>query len=92
MGIRNKGSGSHEAKAPHEGDAPQEGHAPFEGDAPHEGKAKPKKHHKSHKGEVDEGVVPIRGDEKLADDLAMRAYGDKDHDGKPDVPNVQFPG
>ncbi|GAA3678198.1 hypothetical protein GCM10023081_15600 [Arthrobacter ginkgonis] len=85
MGIRNKGSGSHEGKAPHEGDAP------FEGDAPHEGKATPKKHRKSHKGEVDEGVVPIRGDEKLADDLAMRAYGDKDHDGKPDVPNVPFP-
>lgn len=61
---------------------------PHEGKAPHEDK-KPRR--KSHKGEVDEGVVPIRGDEKLADELAMKAYGDKDHDGKPDVPNVPFP-
>ncbi|GER22796.1 hypothetical protein NCCP1664_12930 [Zafaria cholistanensis] len=62
---------------------------PHGGKGSHEGKAPHKKHHK---GEVNEGVVPIRGDEKLADELAMKAYGDKDHDGKPDVPNVQFPG
>lgn len=58
--------------------------------SPHEGKESRKQKHP--KGAVYEGVVPIQGDEELADELAMRAYGDKDHDGKPDVPNVQFPG
>ncbi|EMY34449.1 hypothetical protein D477_009510 [Arthrobacter crystallopoietes BAB-32] len=51
------------------------------------GQAKPK-----HGKEVHEGRIPVQGNEKTADDLAMKAYGDSDHDGKPDVPNVPFPG
>ena len=39
-----------------------------------------------------EGYVPVHGDESKAERLAMRAYGDSDHDGRPDVPNVPFPG
>lgn len=39
-----------------------------------------------------EGYVPVHGSEKTADKLAMKAYGDSDGDGKPDVPNVPFPG
>jgi hypothetical protein len=30
--------------------------------------------------------------EELADRIAMRAYGDQDHDGKPDIPAAPFPG
>ncbi|WP_323961640.1 hypothetical protein GC088_06865 [Arthrobacter sp. JZ12] len=39
-----------------------------------------------------EGYVHVQGDEKKANELAMRAYGDKDGDGKPDVPFMPFPG
>lgn len=39
-----------------------------------------------------EGYVHVHGSEKKADDLAMRAYGDTDGDGKPDVPFMPFPG
>ncbi|WP_309071729.1 hypothetical protein [Arthrobacter sp.] len=39
-----------------------------------------------------EGYVHIHGSEKKANELAMRAYGDKDKDGKPDVPFMPFPG
>jgi hypothetical protein len=46
------------------------------------------KHEKKFRG----GYVPVHGSEKTADKLAMKAYGDSDGDGKPDVPNVPFPG
>lgn len=39
-----------------------------------------------------EGYVHIHGSEKKADELALRAYGDSDGDGKPDVPFMPFPG
>lgn len=39
-----------------------------------------------------EGYVHVHGSEKKADELAMRAYGDTDGDGKPDVPFMPFPG
>ena len=39
-----------------------------------------------------EGDFPIHGDEKKADKLAMKAFGDSDHDGRPDVPHMPFPG
>lgn len=39
-----------------------------------------------------EGYVLVHGNEKKADELAMRAYGDSDGDGKPDVPFMPFPG
>jgi len=45
-----------------------------------------------HEKKFREGYVPVHGNEKTANKLAMRAYGDSDHDGKPDVPNVPFPG
>jgi len=50
--------------------------------------------HPKHKPEkeIHEGRIPVQGNEKTANDLAMKAYGDSDHDGKPDVPNVPFPG
>jgi hypothetical protein len=41
--------------------------------------------------DVHEAHIPVHGDEKLADDLAKKAYGDKDHDGEGDAPNVPFP-
>ena len=44
-----------------------------------------------HHDDVHEAHIPVHGDEKLADDLAKKAYGDKDHDGEADTPNVPFP-
>jgi hypothetical protein len=41
--------------------------------------------------DVHEAHIPVHGDEKLADDLAKKAYGDKDHDGEADTPNAPFP-
>jgi uncharacterized protein YccT (UPF0319 family) len=37
-------------------------------------------------------VPPWEMNEELAERIAMRAYGDKDHDGKPDIPAAPFPG
>lgn len=37
-------------------------------------------------------VPPWEMNEELADRIAMRAYGDKDEDGKPDIPVAPFPG
>lgn len=37
-------------------------------------------------------VPPWEMNEELADRIAMRAYGDKDKDGKPDIPASPFPG
>ena len=42
--------------------------------------------------EVNEAHIPVHGDEKLADDLVKKAYGDKDQDGRGDAPNAPFPG
>ncbi|MGM0931303.1 MAG: hypothetical protein ACQEXN_16570 [Actinomycetota bacterium] len=42
-------------------------------------------------GEVHEAHIPVHGDEKLADDLVKKAYGDKDDDGRGDAPNAPFP-
>jgi hypothetical protein len=41
--------------------------------------------------DVHEAHIPVHGDEKLAEDLAKKAYGDKDHDGEGDTPNAPFP-
>ncbi|WP_372698853.1 hypothetical protein [Arthrobacter sp. JSM 101049] len=41
--------------------------------------------------EIDAESIPVQGDEDVADDLAEKAYGDKDDDGNPDIPNAQFP-
>jgi hypothetical protein len=41
--------------------------------------------------DVHEAHIPVHGDEKLAEDLAKKAYGDKDHDGEADTPNAPFP-
>lgn len=41
--------------------------------------------------EVDADSIPVQGDDELADELAEEAYGDKDDDGNPDIPNAQFP-
>lgn len=41
--------------------------------------------------EIDADSIPVHGDEEVADDLAEKAYGDKDDDGNPDIPNAQFP-
>ncbi|HXD27791.1 MAG TPA: hypothetical protein VN621_03430 [Arthrobacter sp.] len=41
--------------------------------------------------EIDADSIPVEGDEDVADDLAEKAYGDKDDDGNPDIPNAQFP-
>jgi hypothetical protein len=41
--------------------------------------------------DVHEANIPVHGDEKLADDLAKKAYGDKDNDGEGDIPNAPFP-
>ena len=41
--------------------------------------------------EIDPDSIPVEGDEDVADDLAEKAYGDKDDDGNPDIPNAQFP-
>lgn len=41
--------------------------------------------------DVHEANIPVHGDEKLAEDLAKKAYGDKDHDGEGDTPNAPFP-
>lgn len=46
----------------------------------------------AHQKDFREGYVSIRGSEKKANELAMRAYGDTDGDGKPDVPFMPFPG
>jgi len=40
----------------------------------------------------EEGEIPVQGNEETADDLALKAFGDKDHDGEGDVPSVPFPG
>ncbi|WP_235780086.1 hypothetical protein [Sinomonas notoginsengisoli] len=37
-------------------------------------------------------VPPWEMNEELAERIAMRAYGDEDHDGKPDIPARPFPG
>ncbi|WP_369046370.1 hypothetical protein [Sinomonas sp. P10A9] len=37
-------------------------------------------------------VPPYPINEELADRIAMRAYGDEDHDGQPDIPARPFPG
>lgn len=37
-------------------------------------------------------VPPYEMNEELAERIAMRAYGDADHDGKPDIPARPFPG
>lgn len=37
-------------------------------------------------------IPPYEMDEELARRIAMRAYGDDDHDGEPDIPAAQFPG
>lgn len=37
-------------------------------------------------------VPPWEMNEELADRIAMRAYGDEDKDGKPDIPARPFPG
>jgi hypothetical protein len=37
-------------------------------------------------------VPPYEMNEELARRIAMRAYGDADHDGEPDIPAAQFPG
>lgn len=39
-----------------------------------------------------EGEIPVQGDEETAEDLARKAFGDKDHEGEGDVPNAPFPG
>ena len=44
-----------------------------------------------HHDDVHEAHIPVHGDEKLAEDLAKKAYGDKDHDGEADTPNAPFP-
>ena len=46
----------------------------------------------AHQKDFREGYVHIHGSEKKANELAMRAYGDTDGDGKPDVPFMPFPG
>lgn len=46
----------------------------------------------AHRKDFREGYVHVHGSEQKANDLAMRAYGDKDGDGKPDVPFMPFPG
>lgn len=47
---------------------------------------------RAHHKDFREGYVHVHGNEKKADELAMRAYGDTDGDGKPDVPFMPFPG
>lgn len=42
--------------------------------------------------QVEEGETPVQGNEETAADLAREAFGDKNHDGEGDVPNVPFPG
>jgi hypothetical protein len=42
--------------------------------------------------EIHEGHIPVKGSEAKADELAKKAYGDKDADGEGDTPNVPFPG
>ncbi|ASN50932.1 MULTISPECIES: hypothetical protein [Sinomonas] len=37
-------------------------------------------------------VPPYEMNEELAERIAMRAYGDGDHDGKADIPAAPFPG
>lgn len=37
-------------------------------------------------------VPPYEVNEELAERIAMRAYGDRDHDGKADIPAAPFPG
>ncbi|GAB4098173.1 hypothetical protein [Sinomonas halotolerans] len=37
-------------------------------------------------------IPPYPMDEELARRIAMRAYGDADNDGEPDIPAAQFPG
>lgn len=37
-------------------------------------------------------VPPYEMNEELAERIAMRAYGDQDHDGRPDIPAAPFPG
>ncbi|MDQ4502994.1 hypothetical protein [Sinomonas sp. ASV322] len=37
-------------------------------------------------------VLPYEMDEKIARRIAMRAYGDDNHDGEPDIPRTLFPG
>jgi hypothetical protein len=39
-----------------------------------------------------EGEIPVQGSGQTAEDLARRAFGDKDRDGDADVPNAPFPG
>ncbi|EMY32475.1 hypothetical protein D477_019978 [Arthrobacter crystallopoietes BAB-32] len=42
--------------------------------------------------DVQEDNIPVQGDEAEANELAKKAYGDKDRDGEGDVPHVSFPG
>lgn len=37
-------------------------------------------------------VPPYEMNEELAERIAMRAYGDRDHDGRADIPAAPFPG
>ncbi|MEE1621872.1 hypothetical protein ACQ7DA_09840 [Zafaria sp. J156] len=37
-------------------------------------------------------IYKYRINEELANRLAMRAYGDANHDGKPDIPRVPYGG
>jgi len=56
-----------------------------------EGEAQPAGAGDNDRDDVHEAHIPVHGDEKLADDLAKKAYGDKDHDGEADTPNAPFP-
>lgn len=42
--------------------------------------------------DVNEANIPVHGSEERAEELAKKAYGDKDNDGSADAPNAQFPG
>jgi|GEM_PF-4550186 len=43
--------------------------------------------------QVEEGEIPVAGDEALAERIEEEADGDRDGDGEPDGPrNVPFPG
>lgn len=37
-------------------------------------------------------IVPYKINEDLANKLALRAYGDADHDGRPDIPRMPLSG
>lgn len=47
-----------------------------------------------HDGPTELGAdpIPVQWDEETAEELAMKAYGDEDDDGNPDIPNIPLPG